>query len=276
MISTSASLAQSENKPEISERDAALAAGTYGKRTRMAGYIPNVWHNQEQRLPPGYGAPVKNDLVRHGLWPRQSKSLSLHELTTGDFALELESELFMKDGKAFINEERKTHNTQKKPVYYTKRTGSCIDGYTATVAFLHAEEWVAKHDDRIAESYFKLSLKSIDYLNPEPKSVITEIVREYAHLLKRTGRVKQSKQLLARDVATICQRRSESTPQSLLGIDPAMLSGRPNPIQRVPPVRPPSFADPVPMLNPFAPTVHPQSRDAVAKKTSPKFKKAKR
>lgn len=276
VISTSASLAQTENKPQVSERDAALAAGTYGRSRRMAGYIPNVWHNQEQRLPPGYGAQVKNDSVRHGLWPQQSTSLSLRELTTGEFALQLGSELYMKDGKAFINEELKTHNTLKKPVYFTKRIGSCIDGYTATVAFLHAKEWVAKHHDRIAESYFKLSLKSIDYLNPEPKSVITEIVREYADLLKRTGRVKQSMQLLPRDVATICQNRSESTPQSLLGIDPTMLSRRPNTIQRVPPVRPPSFTDPVPMLNPFAPIVHPQSRDAVAKKTSPKFKKAKR
>lgn len=276
VISTSASLAQTENKPQISERDAALAAGTYGKRTRMAGYIPNVWHNQEQRLPPGFITPVKIDAVRHDFKPQQSTSLSLQELTTGDFALEFESELYMKDGKAFIDEERKTHNTQKEPVYYTKRAGACIDGYTATVAFLHAKEWVAKHDDRIAESYFKLSLKSIDYLNPEPKSVITEIVREYADLLKRTGRVKQSKQLLERDVATICQKRSGSTPQSLLGIAPAMLSRRPKPTERMPTVRPPSFAVPVPMLNPFAPTVHPQSRDAVAKKTSPKFKKARR
>lgn len=274
VMSSSAALAQGESESQFKKQLKRTIADGRGPSPRF-GYVPNVWHLESQRLPPGYGAPVKNNAVSHGLKSQHSTSLSLHDLTTGDFALEFESELYMKDGKAFINEERKAHNTQKEPVYYTKRTGSCIDGCTATVAFLHAKEWVAKHEDRIAESYFKLSLKSIDYLNPEPKLVIMEIVREYADLLKRTGRVKDAQLLLKRDVVTEVQKFHRVRARSALGLDPAMLAGRPRPSEPKPRVKPLAPFSAEPILNPFAPASQPQRHDTGEKKELLKAKEAK-
>jgi hypothetical protein len=272
IMAASASFAQGDGSVKYTkEQCAALAEGRFGaleSRSRgpmRFGGAPNVWRNEEARLPAGYGVP--KPVV---------PSFSLAELTTGDFALDLESEVYMQDGKTFISEERKARKTVKEAVYYTKRTGACIDGCTVSGAFRRGKEWVAKHDDRIAESYFKLSLKLLTRWPFEQDSEIQAIVRQYADLLKRNGRVKDAQLLLKRDVVTEVQKLHRNRARSVLGLDPAMLAPSPNREPRKPRVNPLSSPfSAKPMLNPFAPVTQPQVRNTGEIKESLKVKEPK-
>ena len=262
VMSSSAAMAQGDNKGQFKKQENRLIADRRGPSPRF-GYVPNVWRTESVRMPAGYGVP------------KQPPSMSLFDLTAGDFALELESEVYMQDGKTFISEERKERNTPKTPVDYTKRTGACIDGCTVSGAFRRGKEWVTKHDDRIAESYFKLSLKMLTRSYSEPESEIKEIVREYANLLERNGRDDEAKKLLATDFANrkVNFHGSMQSGISMLELDPEMLRRRPRIAPRAKPVILPT--SPKDVLNRFAPVTQPRKRETGEKEKSPKAREAK-
>jgi hypothetical protein len=260
VMSSSSVFAQGENGCEGRQQKNQLIADWRGASPRL-GVAPNVWRGESQRLPAGYGVP------------KQPHAMSLLELSTGDFALELDSEVYLQGGKTFISEEPKKSNTPKAPVSYTRRTGAGIEGCTASGAFRRGKEWVAKSDDRIAESYFKLALKMLTRAAPVPHSEIREMVREYADLLERNGRKGEAKKLLATDVASFRNVYSTAhgylpSGRSMLGLDPSMLKARPTP--RVKPIS----TSPQNVVNPFAPAVQPLTQNLGDKKQSPKLNKA--
>lgn len=254
LISSSPCFAQTKSSPQSpNERNAALAAGTYGKRMRTSGFAfsPNVWRAEK----PYYPTPP------------------LAELTSGEFALS-QSEVYVQDGKTYISEEPQP-KTEKRQSKEARPVGACIDGCAPSGAYRRGKEWLTKHNDRVAESYFKFALKSLSRYRFEPESEIQLIVQTYADLLRRNRRFSEAKLLLESDVAKKRENLHGSIPRgrSILGLDPAMLARRS--LQPVPIVRPPEFAVPVPMLNPFAPNSQRQSRDLGEKKKSPKAKQPK-
>lgn len=259
-MAASAGFAQGDGPKYTKEQCATLAEGRFGalgsRGPLRFGVAPNVWRAESARLPAGYDVP--KPVV---------PSFSLADLTTGDFALELVTEVYVLNGKTFISEEQRSRKTPQGPVHYTKWTGACIDGYTVSDAFRRGKEWVSKHDDRIAESYFKLSLKMLTRWPFEQDSEIQAIVRQYADLLKRNGRVKDAQLLLKRDVVTEVQQLHRSRARTVLGLDPAMLAPRPSRAPRQPRVNPvtaPFSAEP--MLNPFVPVTQLQMRNTGEKK----------
>lgn len=224
-------------------------AQTSGKCTRTVGFVfsPNVWREEKQRFP----------------------TLTFSELTSGEFAL-AQSEVYVQDGKTFISEAQEQSKN-------ARRVGACIDGCQPSDAYRRGKELVAKHNDRVAESYFKFALKSLSRYRFEPEAEIQLIVRTYADLLRRNRRFNEVKLLLESDVAKKRKNVHGSVPKgnSLLGIDPAMLARRPYPAQSKPFVNPLTSPFAPPTLNPFTPNSCPQSRDAGVKTKSPKSQEAK-
>lgn len=206
VMSASAGLAQGESASQYTkEQNAALAAGRF-RETRPAarfGGAPNIWRSETPHYP----------------------SFSLSELTSGEFALKPESEVFLKDGKLFISEEVPQDN-QKQPISSNRRAGACIDGCTALGAFRRGKEWVAKNNDRIAESYFKLSLTLSKRPHFETTAETQEILQEYARLLRRTGRAPLAEQTLKNEM-TGDRKMMWNRAYSLLGLDPATLARKP-------------------------------------------------
>lgn len=201
LISASAALAQGESTPLYTkEQCAALAAGRFGEtksRARLGGFIPNIYRLEEPHL----------------------RALTLQELTSGEFRLS-DSEVYIEKGKIFINEELKIPQPNLRGMKL-RRNGASIDGCTVSSAFKRGKEWVARGNDRIAESYFKLALKItlVRYLKSETET--PEIVRQYAALLKRTGRKAQANSLLKSDVAISTKKVLKS---SILGFSPKWLT----------------------------------------------------
>jgi hypothetical protein len=271
IMSASASFAQGESSSALAkEQCAALAEGRFKvlasephPRARF-GYVPNIYRLEAAKLPAGYGKqqPVPNPHMFG------EPLLSFSELITGDFALKFDSEIYAQDGKWFISEEQGIRNLEKVSAHYGRRVGSCVEGLTPSGAFKRGQEWVGKHDDRIAEYYFKLALK-LASRGSESVSEVSTIVRSYADLLKRNKRTKEAQALLNFDFSRKIGASHGAFPKgaSALGLDPAVLTARPGMKgSKVLPLK--HQFEPVPFLNPFAPIPNSQKDKTENKRSS--------
>ena len=253
IMSASASFAQGESSSTLTkEQCAALVEGRFKvlaaepPQTRGFVFTPNTYKIEAARNPAGYGGVI-------------TPKMSIYDFASGDFALKIDSEIYEESGKLFINEEEKPRTVSKRAEGYTTHSLACIDGCTPSWMFKQGKAWVEKHNDRIAERFFKASLKMHMRLPTEPESEIQKLVHQYADLLKRNGRTSEAKRLLKSDVARNIEYGLGKPPKGMaaLGLDPAMLLVRPQP-RKPPVVRNTKPIQPVPFLNPFAPLPYSQ------------------
>lgn len=147
--------------------------------------------------------------VRQGFVADPIAPWNLLQLTTGDFALSLESEVYMEKEKLFIREDQPLLKTERRPASDKKRQGRCLGDFTVAGACLRGKEWVSKHNDQIAETYFKLALKLARWY-PAKESELQDVVQQYSDLLRRTRRASEAEQLLKRGIpAAIAAEKRE-------------------------------------------------------------------
>lgn len=249
IMSVSASFAQGESSSTLTkEQCAALAEGRFkvlaseprGIMTRGFVFSHNVYKIEAARNPAGYGGVI-------------TPKMSINDFASGDFALKIDSEIYEENGKLFINEEERPRTVSKRAEGFTTHSLACIDGCTPSWMFKRGKVWVEKHNDRIAERFFKASLKMLMRLRTEPEPEIQKIIHKYADLLKRNGRTKEAKRLLESDVAKNRESHGKHPKgMAALGLDPAMLSVKPQP-RKPPVVRNTKPIQSEPFVNPFAP-----------------------
>lgn len=174
--------------------------------------------------PPASAQRSRGFVYAPNVWRDEAKSLKLQELTSGEFAL-AKSEVYLANGRIYVNETKKRQE-KSKTITSANEVSSCINGVSVSELYARAKNWAANHEDRIASTYFKLALKEYYLLRMEPDSQFDVIVRQYASLLKRNGRIVDAKKLLVFGKTKGKKPSYGQVPKghSLLGLDPSFLT----------------------------------------------------